>query len=92
MTRVTIVAPAPSLSRRNGTTRSTSIGFISRGTPGIEATNFPSAAKAIKPGAVPLGLSSGMLPVGSSACLRLFSGIGRPIAANMLSIRLSAGS
>ena len=46
----------------------------------------------MNPGAVPLGLSSGRLPCGSSACLRLFARIGRPIFAKKDSIWRSAGS
>ena len=40
----------------------------------------------MNPGAVPFGLSSGRLPRGSSACLRLFGRIGRPSEAKTASI------
>ena len=56
---------------------SVSIGFISRGTPGMQATNLPSGRNAIKPGAVPFGFGITCARDGRIACRRLFSLIGR---------------
>ena len=70
------------------------MGFISRGTPGMQATNLPSARTATKPGAVPFGLSSTIEPTGRIAWRRLFSLSGplRPKATKRASIARRDGS
>ena len=61
---------------RIGRTCSAHMAFISRGTPGISAAQWPSASSNHAPGAVPWSLMSLWPTVGHIACLRLF-GVGR---------------
>ena len=60
----------------------------------MQATNFPSAREATKPGAVPLGLFNTNAPAGRMAWRRLFSPIGplRPNDAKRSSIARSDGA
>ena len=73
-TRETIRLRIPRLSRIRGITCSSSIGFISDGTPGMQTKIRPSLRMS-RPGAVPRGLWSTSAPSGTMACLRLFSAI-----------------
>ena len=60
-----------------GTTCSSNIFFISRGTPGRKyATHSPTRTP--KPGAVPTGLGRMSAPSGKSACLELLADRARP--------------
>ena len=60
----------------SGRTCSSHMAFISRGTPGISAAQWPCASSNQAPGAVPWSLMILWPFVGTMACLRLFS-VGR---------------
>ncbi len=80
-----------------GSTWSCIMRFISRGTPGMQATKHrrdpPTAVScSANPGAVPIGLARTSAPRGRSACLRLLSVIGRPNLANKAAIAASAAA
>src|SRR5690349_2316258 len=80
--RDTITARSPERSRRSRSTEFVTISVISYGTPGTAYTTLtaPSGMTTShrRPGAVPIGLGITSPPLGTSACRRLFSGIGRP--------------
>ena len=84
--RDTIVDAAPLRARRSGSTCAVIISCISYGTPGTAYTILPSPTGHTSPGAVPSGFGIAAPPSGMSACRRLFSGMSRRRARNIVAI------
>ena len=82
--RARTTRPPPCRLARRGSTCSSTMRIISRGTPGRQknsARSDPRSTSSAKPGAVPIGLGSTSAPAGNQAWLSLLSVISRPTRA-----------